>query len=264
MSTATVEIPTHEQVLNFVGAPRKMLIDGRWIEAASGKTFPTYNPATGEVLAHVAEGNSADVDRAVTAARNAFENGPWRRLTASERGRLIWKLADLLESHLEEFAQLESLDNGKPISVARAADVPLAVDLFRYMAGWATKIEGNTIPLSVPYTPGARYHAYTLREPVGVVGQIIPWNFPLLMAAWKLGPALAAGCTIVLKPAEQTPLSALRLGELICEAGFPDGVVNIVPGYGETAGAGGAPGCGQGGLHRFHRSRQAHPRGGGK
>jgi len=237
MSTATVEIPIHQQVKAFVGAPRKMLIGGRWLEAASGKTFPTYNPATGEVLAQVAEGNSADVDRAVTAARKAFEGGPWRTLTASERGRLIWKLADLVESHLEEFAQLESLDNGKPIGVARVADVPLAVDLFRYMAGWATKIEGNTIPISVPYTPGARYHAYTLREPVGVVGQIIPWNFPLLMAAWKLGPALAAGCTIVLKPAEQTPLSALRLGQLICEAGFPDGVVNIVPGYGETAGA---------------------------
>ena len=237
MSTATVEIPTHQNVVRFVGAPRKMLIGGKWLDAASGKTFPTYNPATGEVLAHVAEGNSIDVDKAVTAARKAFESGPWHTLTASERGRLIWKLADLLESHLEEFAQLESLDNGKPIGVARAADVPLAIDHFRYMAGWATKIEGNTIPLSVPYTPGVRYHAYTLREPVGVVGQIIPWNFPLLMAAWKLGPALAAGCTIVLKPAEQTPLSALRLGELICEAGFPDGVVNIVPGYGETAGA---------------------------
>ena len=237
MVTATVEIPTHQDVLSFVGAPRKMLIGGRWLDAASGKTFPTYNPATGEVLAHVAEGNSIDVDKAVTAARKAFESGPWLTLTASERGRLIWKLADLLETHLEEFAQLESLDNGKPIGVARAADVPLAIDHFRYMAGWATKIEGNTIPLSVPYTPGVRYHAYTLREPVGVVGQIIPWNFPLLMAAWKLGPALAAGCTIVLKPAEQTPLSALRLGELICEAGFPDGVVNIVPGYGETAGA---------------------------
>jgi phenylacetaldehyde dehydrogenase len=237
MSTATVEISIHHQVLTFVGAPRKMLIGGRWLEAASGKTFPTYNPATGEVLAQVAEGTSVDVDRAVTAARKAFESGPWRTLTASERGRLIWKLADLVESHLEEFAQLESLDNGKPVGVARVADVPLAVDLFRYMAGWTTKIEGNTIPISVPYTPGARYLAYTLREPVGVVGQIIPWNFPLLMAAWKLGPALAAGCTIVLKPAEQTPLSALRLGELICEAGFPDGVVNIVPGYGETAGA---------------------------
>ncbi len=237
MNTATMEIPMHQNVLSFVGAPRKMLIGGKWLEAASGKTFPTYNPATGEVLAHVAEGNSVDVDKAVIAARNAFESGPWHRLTASERGRLIWKLGDLLESHLEEFAQLEALDNGKPVGVARAADVPLAIDLFRYMAGWATKIEGNTIPISVPYMPGARYLSYTLREPVGVVAQIIPWNFPLLMAAWKLGPALAAGCTIILKPAEQTPLSALRLGELICEAGFPDGVVNIVTGYGETAGA---------------------------
>ncbi len=237
MSTATAEIPIHQQVKTFVGAPRKMLIGGRWVDAASGKTFPTYNPATGEVLARVAEGNKTDADRAVAAARKAFDGGPWRKLTPSERGRLIWKLADLIEAHLEEFAQLESLDNGKPVVVARVADVPLAVDLFRYMAGWATKIEGNTIPISVPYTPGTRYLAYTLREPVGVVAQIIPWNFPLLMAAWKLGPALAAGCTVVLKPAEQTPLSALRLGELICEAGFPDGVVNIVSGYGETAGA---------------------------
>ena len=237
MNTATVEIPIHQQVLTFVGTPRKMLIGGKWLEASSGKTFSTYNPATGEVLAQVAEGNSSDIDRAVLAARNAFESGPWHTITASERGRLIWKLAELLEFHLEEFAQLESLDNGKPVGEARAGDVPLAVDLFRYMAGWTTKIEGSTIPISVPYTPGAKYLAYTLREPVGVVGQIIPWNFPLLMAAWKLGPALAAGCTIVLKPAEQTPLSALRLGELICEAGFPDGVVNIVTGYGETAGA---------------------------
>src|SRR6267378_2532646 len=224
MSTATVEIPIHHQVLTFVGAPRKMLIGGRWLEAASGKTFSTYNPATGEVLAQVAEGNSVDVDRAVTAARKAFESGPWRRLTASERRRLIWKLADLVESHLEEFAQLESLDNGKPVGVARGADVPLAVDLFRYMAGWATKIEGKTIPISVPYTPGARYHAYTLREPVGVVGQIIPWNFPLLMAAWKLAPALATGCTVVLKPAEQTPLSALFLVQLL-EDGIYDEVI---------------------------------------
>ena len=237
MSTATMETPIHQQVATFIGVPRKMLIGGRWLEAVSGKTFPTYNPATGEALDQVAEGDSADVDRAVIAARNAFESGPWHTLTPSERGRLIWKLADLLDSHLEEFAQLESLDNGKPVGVARVADAPLAVDLFRYMAGWATKIEGNTIPISVPYTPGARYLAYTLREPVGVVAQIIPWNFPLLMAAWKLGPALAAGCTVVLKPAEQTPLTALRLGELICEAGFPDGVVSIVPGYGETAGA---------------------------
>jgi len=227
----------HPQVAEFIDKPRKMLINGKWVNAASGKTFPTYNPATGDVLAQVSEGDRADIDDAVKAARKAFDHGPWRRMTASERGRLIWKLADLLEQHTEEFGYLESLDNGKPLAIAKAADVPLAVDMFRYMAGWTTKIEGNTIPLSVPYTPGAKYLAYTLREPVGVVGQIIPWNFPLLMAAWKLGPALATGCTVVLKPAEQTPLSALRLGELIMEAGFPEGVVNIVPGYGETAGA---------------------------
>src|SRR3979490_2291449 len=227
----------HPRVADFIEKPRKMLINGKWINASSGKTFPTYNPATGEVLAQVAEGEREDIEQAVKAARQACDQGPWRRMTASERGRLVWKLADLLDKNIEEFASLESPDNGKPLTIAKAADVPLAVDLFRYMAGWATKIEGNTIPLSVPYTPGAKYLAYTLREPVGVVGQIIPWNFPLLMAAWKLGPALASGCTVILKPAEQTPLSALRLGELIMEAGFPEGVVNIVPGYGETAGA---------------------------
>jgi phenylacetaldehyde dehydrogenase len=235
MSTAIA--PQIQHATKFISERRKMLINGKWVEAVSGKTFPTYNPATGEVLAQIAEGDKQDIDLAVKAARQAFENGPWRKMTASERGRLMWKLADLLEKNVQEFAELESLDNGKPLAVARAADVPLAVDNLRYFAGWTTKLEGNTIPLSVPYTPGARYLAYTLREPVGVVGQIIPWNFPLLMAAWKLGPALAAGCCVVLKPAEQTPLSALRLGELITEAGFPDGVVNIVPGYGETAGA---------------------------
>ena len=230
--------PTLDQhVTTFLEKPHRLLIGGNWVDAASGRTFPTYNPATGQVATQIAEGDREDIDRAVKAARRAFDHGPWRRMTPSERGRLIWKLADLVEKHLEEFAELETLDNGKPLTIARAADVPLAVDLFRYMAGWATKIEGHTIPISVPYTPGARYHAYTLREPIGVVGQIIPWNFPLLMAAWKLGPALAAGCTVVLKPAEQTPLSAIRLGELICEAGFPEGVINIVPGYGETAGA---------------------------
>jgi phenylacetaldehyde dehydrogenase len=237
MATAASVVQIHQAVSGFLSVPRKMLIGGKWLDAASGKTFPTYDPATGEVLARVAEGDKEDIDRAVKAARTAFESGPWRRLTASERGRIVWKIADLIEKHLEEFAQFDSLDNGKPLTIARAADVPLAVDLFRYMAGWATKIEGNTIPISVPYTPGARYLAYTLKEPIGVVGQIIPWNFPLLMAAWKLGPALAAGCTVVLKPAEQTPLSALRLGELAQEAGLPDGVLNIVPGYGETAGA---------------------------
>src|ERR1700692_67214 len=227
----------HPQVADFIEKPRKMLINGNCVNSISGKTFPTYNPATGEILAQAAEGDCADIEEAVKAARKAFDHGPWRRMTASERGRLIWKLADLLEAHTEEFGYLESLDNGKPLAIAKAADVPLAVDLFRYMAGWATKIEGNTIPLSVPYTPGAKYLAYTLREPVGVVGQIIPWNFPLLMAAWKLGPALATGCTVVLKPAEQTPLSALRLGDLIMEAGLPAGVVNIVTGFGNAGAA---------------------------
>ncbi|HXW99980.1 MAG TPA: aldehyde dehydrogenase family protein [Candidatus Acidoferrales bacterium] len=222
----------HPQVAEFIDKPRKMLINGKWVNSASGKTFPTYNPATGEVLAQIAEGDRDDIEQAVRAARKAFDGGPWRRMTPSERGRLLWKLADLLEQHTEEFAYIESLDNGKPLSIAKVADVPLSVDMFRYMAGWATKIEGNTIPISA-----GKYFAYTLREPIGVVGQIIPWNFPLLMAAWKLGPALATGCTIVLKPAEQTPLSALRLGELVMEAGFPEGVVNIIPGYGETAGA---------------------------
>ena len=229
-ATATVS-QIHNHVQEFIARPRKMFIDGKWTEAASGKTFPVYNPATGEVMAQVAEGDQEDINRAVKAARKAFDSGVWTDMTASERGRLIWKLGDLIEQHLEEFAQLESLDNGKPLAVARVADVPLAIDLFRYMAGWATKIEGNTIPFS------PKFLAYTRREPVGVVGQIIPWNFPLLMAAWKLGPALAAGCCVVLKPAEETPLSALLLAELIAEAGFPEGVVNVVPGYGETAGA---------------------------
>src|SRR5579872_7198084 len=237
MATALKISPMEEKVSGFIARKHKMLINGKWVESASGKTFPTYNPATGEVMSHIAEGDREDINRAVVAARNAFENGPWSRLTSSERGRLIWKLADLLEENLEEFAELESLDNGKPLKIARAADVPLAVDLFRYMAGWATKIEGNTIPISVPYTPGAKYLAYTLREPVGVVGQIIPWNFPLLMAAWKLGPALTTGNCVVLKPAEQTPLTALLLAELIAEAGIPAGVVNVVTGFGETAGA---------------------------
>ena len=224
-------------VEQFVGAPRQLFIDGQWAEAASGKTFGTPNPATGEMLARVAEGDAEDIDRAVAAARRAFEDGPWSRMTASERGRVIWRIGDLILEHTDELAQLESLDNGKPFAVAQAADVPLAADLFHYMAGWATKIEGNTINISVPYMPGANFHSYTLREPVGVVGQIIPWNFPLLMAAWKLGPALAAGNCVVLKPAEQTPLTALRLAGLIAEAGVPDGVVNVVTGFGETAGA---------------------------
>ncbi|MFZ0878234.1 MAG: aldehyde dehydrogenase family protein, partial [Candidatus Acidiferrales bacterium] len=234
MATATQVVQLDDKVTRYVAETRKMLINGKWVAAASGKTFKTFNPATGDVLANIAEGDREDINRAVGAARAAFDSGPWTKMSPSERGRLIWKLGDLIEKNLEEFAQLESLDNGKPLTIARIADVPLAADMFRYMAGWATKIEGNTIPISMP---GAKFLAYTLREPVGVAGQIIPWNFPLLMAAWKLAPALAVGCTVVLKPAEQTPLTALRLGELIQEAGIPDGVVNIVPGFGETAGA---------------------------
>ena len=226
-----------KDVETFVATPRQLFINGQWTDAASGKTFKTPNPATGETLARIAEGDAEDIDRAVRAARSAFEDGPWSKMTPAERGRLIWKIGDLIYEHLEELAQLESLDNGKPYAVAKVADVPLSADMFHYMAGWATKIEGNTIDISVPYMPGANFHCYTLREPVGVVGQIIPWNFPLLMAAWKLAPALATGCTVVLKQAEQTPLTALRLAELIAEAGLPDGVVNVVPGFGETAGS---------------------------
>jgi phenylacetaldehyde dehydrogenase len=235
MATATQAIPMSDAVTRFISRPRPMLINGKWVNAASGKTFPTYNPATGDVITQVAEGDKEDIDRAVAAARAAFDQkGPWRNLTSSQRGRLIWKLADLLEKHAEEFAQLESLDQGKPLTLARVADLPSSIDQLHYYAGWATKIEGNTIPISAH---GGKFLAYTLREPIGVVGQIIPWNFPLIMATLKLGPALASGCTVVLKPAEQTPLTALMLGELIQEAGFPDGVVNIVTGYGETAGA---------------------------
>jgi phenylacetaldehyde dehydrogenase len=222
-------------VTEFTSKPRKMLIGGKWVDAVSGKTFDTYNPATGEVLARVAEGDKADIDLAVHAARKAFDSGSWPEMSPSKRGQLLWKVAELIEQHHEELAELETLDNGKPVFFSRMVDVPTAADAFRYYAGWATKVEGNTVPISAP---GAKkYLAYTLREPVGVAGQIIPWNFPLIMAASKLAPALAVGCTCVLKPAEQTPLTALRLGELIMEAGFPEGVVNIVPGFGETAGA---------------------------
>lgn len=212
--------------------PIKMLIKGQWVESASGKTFDVFNPASGEVLARVVEGDREDINRAVAAARKAFEGGAWSRMIASQRGRLLWKLADLIERNADELALLETLDNGKPIRYSRSIDVPQAADHFRYFAGWASKLEGNTIPVSIP-----NMFTYTLREPLGVVGQIIPWNFPLQMAAWKLAPALACGNTVILKPAEQTPLTALRLGELICEAGFPPGVVNIVPGFGNTAGA---------------------------
>jgi phenylacetaldehyde dehydrogenase len=233
MATVSIDPRVSGRTADFVQKDHRMLIDGRFVSAAAGQTFPVYNPATGDVITHVPEAESEDIDRAVRAARRAFDEGPWPRMSPSERGRMLWKLGDLLEQNLEEFAELESLDNGKPFAIARVADVPLAVDMFRYMAGWATKISGKTLPLSSGYD----FHSYTMREPVGVVAQIIPWNFPLLMAAWKLAPALACGCTIVLKLAEQTPLSGLRLAELIYEAGFPPGVVNVLTGYGEGAGA---------------------------
>ena len=226
-----------ERAQQFVAQPRKLLIGGEWVESASGKTFDVYNPATGEVLAHVAEGSSEDIDRAVRTARAVFDAETWRGMKANERGRIIHRLGDLILENADELAMLESLDNGKPLAVARAADVELAADIFHYMSGWVTKMEGYTIPISVPYMPGAQFHAYVDRDPIGVVGQIIPWNFPLLMAAWKLAPALATGVTVVLKPAEQTPLTALRLGELILEAGVPEGVVNIVTGFGDAGAA---------------------------
>src|ERR1700722_19091695 len=237
MSAVLKEIPTSRPVTQFLATPKNMLINGKWVAAASGKTFEVTNPATGNVIAHVAEGDKADIDAAVQAARRAFESGPWATMTPSDRGKIIWRIGDLISKYADELAELESLDNGKPMAVAKAADVALPADIFQYMAGWCTKIEGKSIPLSVLYTPGVQYHSYTRPEPIGVVGQIIPWNFPLLMAAWKLSPALATGCTIVLKVAEETPLSALRVGEIVQEAGVPPGVVNIVTGFGATAGA---------------------------
>jgi aldehyde dehydrogenase (NAD+) len=210
---------------------RKLLINNEWTDSVSGKTFPTINPATGEEICRVAEADAADVDKAVRAARAAFEKGAWRKMSASQRGLLLYRLADLLEKHADELARLEALDNGKPYFIASVADLPLTIACYRYYAGWADKTEGKTIPVN------GNYFSYTKHEPVGVCAQIIPWNFPLLMQSWKLAPALAAGCTVILKPAEQTPLTALRVGELILEAGFPPGVVNLLPGYGPTAGA---------------------------
>ncbi|SCK18780.1 phenylacetaldehyde dehydrogenase [Variovorax sp. HW608] len=215
----------------------QLLIDGEWVSAANGATFETRNPATEKVIAKVAAAGAEDIDRAVRAARKAFEEGPWSGMRPVERERLILRLADLVEEHAQALAEIESIDNGKAVAIARAVDLAMTVDFLRYMAGWATKIEGSTQEHSVPYALKAEFVTYTRREAVGVVGAIVPWNFPLMVAVWKLGPALAAGCTVVLKPAEQTPLSALYLGELIREAGFPPGVVNIVTGDGLGAGA---------------------------
>ncbi|MGW1991460.1 aldehyde dehydrogenase family protein [Embleya sp. NPDC001921] len=211
----------------------KLYIDGAWTDAVSGRTFAVVDPSTGREIVQVAEGDAQDVDLAVRAARRTFEHGPWSRMTPADRSRIVWRIGDLLEKHAEDFALLETIDVGKPITASRAADVPLSADYFRYMAGWATRMGGSTVDISQP----GEWHAFTLREPIGVVGQIIPWNFPLLMAAWKLAPALVTGNVIVLKPAEDTPLTALRLAALCEEAGVPAGVVNVVTGFGPTAGA---------------------------
>jgi aldehyde dehydrogenase (NAD+) len=219
------------KVSEFVKSPKLLLIGGKWVPAKSGKTFETINPATEEVLANVAEADQADVDEAVKAARRAFEESKWPVMRPADRARFLFKIAELIEANAAELAQLETLDNGKAINESKNIDIPMAAETFRYYAGWVTKIYGETNPSSPDM------FSYTLREPVGVCGQIIPWNFPLLMASWKLAPALACGNVSILKPAEQTPLTALRLGELMMEAGLPDGVVNILPGFGPGAGS---------------------------
>jgi aldehyde dehydrogenase (NAD+) len=227
----TTVAPALDSKIDIVLPERKLLIANRWVEGASRKRFATINPSTGDLICEIAEADAEDVENAVQAARAAFESGPWRKMHASERGRFLFRLADLIERNADQLAALETLDNGKPFSVAKAVDVAKTVACYRYFAGWADKIQGKTIPIDGDFL------CYTRHEPIGVVGQIIPWNYPMLMMAWKLAPALAAGNTVVLKPAEQTPLSALRIGELILEAGFPEGVVNILPGFGPTAGA---------------------------
>src|SRR5262245_7114979 len=212
-------------------SPARLLIDGQWVDPSSGQHFKTINPATEEPITEVADASAQDVDRAVQAAKKAFESGPWAKMSGAERGRILWKLGDLIEANVQEMGRIETLDQGKTITESTRVDVPLAADCFRYFAGWTTKIEGETIPVRAPSLN------YTLREPLGVVGAITPWNFPILMAAWKIAPALAAGNTIVLKPAKETPLTALMLAELAIEAGMPPGVLNVVPGRGTVAGA---------------------------
>lgn len=225
-ATATVERVSPPKV-----ADQKLLIDGQMVASVSGKTFATVNPATGDAICQVAEADKADIDLAVKSARKALEGKAWARMAPAQRGRLLYKLADLIEANVKELAALESLDNGKPYTESLNSDIPGSAAIYRYYAGWADKIHGKTIPVGGPFM------CYTRHEPIGVVGQIIPWNFPAVMQSWKLAPALAAGCTVVLKPAEQTPLTAIRIGQLVLEAGFPPGVVNILPGFGPTAGA---------------------------
>jgi phenylacetaldehyde dehydrogenase len=221
---------------NFLAANHSLFIDGRFVESTIGRTFAVLDPTSGQKIADVSEGDARDIDLAVTAARRAFDEGPWPRMRPSERERIMLRLADLLEKHAEEFSELESVNSGRTLSNTRAIDVDLSIDYLRYMAGWATKLQGQTLNPSTPPSP-IRFFAMTLREPIGVVGAITPWNVPLGQAIWKIAPALATGCTVVLKPAEQTPLTALRFAQLVVEAGVPAGVINIVPGFGSTAGA---------------------------
>ncbi|MBO1004422.1 aldehyde dehydrogenase family protein [Pseudogracilibacillus auburnensis] len=228
MEATTIKL--QPKVMEFLKGTKKLYINGEFVDSVSGKTFDTLNPATGDVLAKVSEADGADIDQAVKAAKVAFEDGPWSRMSAAEKANLMFKLADLIEKNAEELAQIETLDNGKPINEARLIDIPNCIEQTRYFAGWVTKNMGQTIPVN------SSFFNYTRHEPVGVVGAIVPWNFPLMIALWKITPALATGCTVVLKPAEQTPLSVLYLAKLIEEAGFPEGVINIVPGNGETAG----------------------------
>jgi len=232
MPTAALPEQLSNPAREFVQREHALLIGGEHVAPADGRTFDVEDPATGQTVARAAHGGAADVDAAVGAAREAFENGPWATAPAAEREHVLRTLADLVDGHADELAQLESLDNGKPVGLAKAVDVAGTANHLRYFAGWPTKIEGDVIPVRQP-----DMLCYTRKEPVGVCGQIIPWNFPLLMASWKLGPALAAGCTVVLKPAEQTPLTALRLGELALEAGLPPGVLNVLTGDGETGAA---------------------------
>ena len=248
---ASVTCPAPD--LTAVSTPTKLLINNQWVDSESGNTFATFNPATGQEMARVAEADAADVDKAVSAARNAFERGPWRTTSPAERGRLMNRLADLIEQNAEELARLETLDNGMPLTVARTVALPLTIAHFRYFAGWADKNHGKTIPMN------GNYFCYTRHEPVGVVGQITPWNFPLLMYGMKLGPALAMGNTVVLKPAEQTPLTALRIGELLMEAGYP-ARCGEYPAWIRDHGRGGnckSPGYRQSCVHRLDRSRSS-------
>ncbi len=221
----------------FLARSHRLLIEGRWVEAASGQTFEVRDPSSDQIISRVAQGERVDIDRAVAAARKAFQSPAWSRMKPLEREKLLHRLADLIEAHADELAELEAIDNGKSVVMARHVDIKHALEVWRYMAGWPTKLEGQTLPISGTLVPGHEYAAFAQREPVGVVGAIIAWNFPFLLATWKLAPALAAGCTVVLKPAEETPLTALRLGELALEAGFPAGVINVVTGMGPTAGA---------------------------